>query len=102
MAGYCTLVLYFHLPAAHENPAAHSCNTYPAILPSHSSNIYIGYRIILCNDLISLGIVFGLLLLLLLLVLLAILCFCKLRFITLARSGPEPAILDWSGYCEDR
>ena len=86
MAGYCTLVLYFHSPAAHENTAAHLWNTYSAILPSYPSNIYIGYRIILCNDLISLGIVLGLLLLLLLLlllVLLAILCFCKLRFITL-------------------
>ena len=26
MAGYCTLVLYFHSPAARENTAAHSCN----------------------------------------------------------------------------
>ena len=29
MAGYCTLVLYFHSPAARENTTAHSCNIQP-------------------------------------------------------------------------
>ena len=29
MAGYCTLVLYFHLPAARESTATHSCNIQP-------------------------------------------------------------------------
>ena len=35
MAGYCTLVLYFHLPAARENTAAHSCNIQPYCLLTH-------------------------------------------------------------------
>ena len=35
MAGYCTLVLYFHSPAAHENTAAHSCNIQPYYLLTH-------------------------------------------------------------------
>ena len=35
MAGYCTLVLYFHSPAAHENTAAHSCNIQPCYLLTH-------------------------------------------------------------------
>ena len=35
MAGYCTLVLYFHLPAAHENTVAHSCNIQPYCLLTH-------------------------------------------------------------------
>ena len=43
MAGYCTIVLYFRSPVAHENTAAHV--QYPAILPSHpSNNNYIYYR----------------------------------------------------------
>ena len=29
MDGYCTLVLYFHSPAARENTTAHSCNIQP-------------------------------------------------------------------------
>ena len=32
MAGYCTLVLYFHSPVARENTAAHSCNIQPYYL----------------------------------------------------------------------
>jgi len=43
MTGYCTLVLYLHLPAARESTAAHSCNIPAAILPSylsHSIHIY--------------------------------------------------------------
>ena len=35
MAGYCTLVLYFHSPAARENTDAHSCNIQPYCLLSH-------------------------------------------------------------------
>ena len=40
MAGYCTLVLYFHLPAARKNTArkntaAHSCNIQPCCLLTH-------------------------------------------------------------------
>ena len=35
MAGYCTLVLYFHLPAAHENTAAYSCNIQPYCILTH-------------------------------------------------------------------
>ena len=35
MAGYCTLVLYFHSPAARENMAAHSCNIQPCYLLTH-------------------------------------------------------------------
>ena len=35
MAGYCTLVLYFHSPAACENTAAHSCNIQPYYLLTH-------------------------------------------------------------------
>ena len=35
MAGYYTLVLYFHSPAAHENTDAHSCNIQPYCLLSH-------------------------------------------------------------------
>ena len=35
MAGYCTLVLYFHSPAAYENTAAHSCNIQPYCLLTH-------------------------------------------------------------------
>ena len=35
MAGYCTLVLYFHSPAARENTAAHSCNIQPYYLLTH-------------------------------------------------------------------
>ena len=42
MAGYCTLVLYFHSPAARENTTAHSCNIQPYSVPSHpSNNIYV-------------------------------------------------------------
>ena len=37
MAGYCTLVLYLHLPAAHENAAAHSCNIQPYYLLTHQT-----------------------------------------------------------------
>ena len=38
MAGYCTLVLYFHSPAARENIRLHT----HAISPSHPSNkIYV-------------------------------------------------------------
>ena len=40
MAGYCTLVLYFHSPGAHKNTTAHV--HYPAVLPSQpSNNIYL-------------------------------------------------------------
>ena len=35
MAGYCTLVLYFHSPVARENTDAHSCNIQPYCLLSH-------------------------------------------------------------------
>ena len=35
MAGYCTLVLYFHSPAAHENTAAHTCNIQPYCFLTH-------------------------------------------------------------------
>ena len=35
MAGYCTLVLYFHSPAAREITAAHSCNIQPYYLLTH-------------------------------------------------------------------
>ena len=35
MAGYCTLVLYFHSPVARENTAAHSCNIQPYYLLTH-------------------------------------------------------------------
>ena len=35
MAGYCTLVLYFHSPAARENTATHSCNIQPYRLLTH-------------------------------------------------------------------
>ena len=33
MAGCCTLVLYYHLPAACENTTTHSCNIQPYCLP---------------------------------------------------------------------
>ena len=42
MAGYCTLVLYFHSPAARENTAAHSCNIQPYYLLTYQI-IYIYY-----------------------------------------------------------
>ena len=42
MAGYCTLVLYFHSPAAHENTATHLCNVQPYCLLTHQ--IFIVYR----------------------------------------------------------
>ena len=42
MAGYCTLVLYFHSPAARENTTAHSCNIHPYCPLTHQI-IYI-YR----------------------------------------------------------
>jgi len=32
MAGYCTLVLYFHSPMARENTVTHSCNIQPYYL----------------------------------------------------------------------
>ena len=36
MAGYATSVRpYFHLPAAHENTAAHLCNIQPYCLLNH-------------------------------------------------------------------
>ena len=35
MAEYCTLVLYFHSPAARENTNAYSCNIQPYCLLSH-------------------------------------------------------------------
>ena len=38
MAGYCTLVLYFHSLAAHENTDAHSCNIQPYCL-GYEANI---------------------------------------------------------------
>ena len=44
MAGYCTLVLYFHSPAARENTTAHSCNIQPYCPLTHQI-IYI-YSII--------------------------------------------------------
>ena len=40
MAGYCTLVLYYHLPAACENTATPSCNIQPYCLP-HQVYMYI-------------------------------------------------------------
>ena len=44
MARYCTLVLYFHSPAARENTAAHSCNIQPYYLLTHQIiYIYIHY-----------------------------------------------------------
>ena len=45
MAGYCTLVLYFDLPAARENTAAHSCNIQPYCLLTHQI-IYIYFKIL--------------------------------------------------------
>ena len=44
MAGYCTLVLYFHSPAARENTTAHSCNIQPYCPLTHQ----IIYIYILC------------------------------------------------------
>ena len=41
MAGYCTLVLYFHSSAAQENTAAHSCNIQPYCLLTHQIILYI-------------------------------------------------------------
>ena len=41
MAGYCTLVLYFHLPAARENVAAHSCNIQLYCLLTHQIYMYL-------------------------------------------------------------
>jgi len=38
MAGNCTLVLYFHSPAACENTAAHSCNIQPYIYIMYMKN----------------------------------------------------------------
>ena len=35
MAGYCTLVLYFHSPVARENTDAQECNMQPYCLLSH-------------------------------------------------------------------
>ena len=51
MAGYCTLVLYFHSPAARENTTAHSCNIQPYCPLTHQiiyiySNTFIAYY---CN-----------------------------------------------------
>ena len=46
MAGYCTLVLYFHSPVARENTDAHSCNIQPYCLLSHQI-IYIYIAIII-------------------------------------------------------
>ena len=40
MAGYCTLVLYFHSPVARENTAAHSCNIQPYCLLTHQIIYY--------------------------------------------------------------
>ena len=40
MAGYCTLVLYFHSPAARENTAAHSCNIQPYCPLTHQIYSY--------------------------------------------------------------
>ena len=48
MAGYCTLVLYFHSPAARENTAAHSCNIQPYYLLTHQI-LYI-YMLCTCPD----------------------------------------------------
>ena len=48
MAGYCTLVLYFHLPAARENTAAHSCNIQPYYLLTYQI-IYI-YVCVYCRS----------------------------------------------------
>ena len=40
MAGYCTLVLYFHSPGPHKNTTTHV--HYPTVLPSQpSNNIYL-------------------------------------------------------------
>ena len=46
MAGYCTLVLYFHSPAARENTGAHSRHTQPYCLLSHQI-IYMYYNSLL-------------------------------------------------------
>ena len=35
MTGYCTLVLYFHSPAARETTATHLCNIQPYCLLTH-------------------------------------------------------------------
>ena len=47
MAGYCTLVLYFHSPAARENAAAHLYNIQPYYLLTHQIiyiYIHVPYR----------------------------------------------------------
>ena len=44
MAGYCTLVLYFHSPVARENTDAHSRNIQPYCLLSHQI-IYMYYNV---------------------------------------------------------
>ena len=44
MAGYCTLVLYFHSPTARENTAAHSCNIQPYYLLYHQIIDLLGLR----------------------------------------------------------
>ena len=41
MAGYCTLVLYFHLPVACENAAPYSCNIQPYYLLTHQIIMYL-------------------------------------------------------------
>ena len=48
MAGYCTLVLYFHSPMTRENTAAHSCNIQPYYLLTHQY-IYIYIRCTRCT-----------------------------------------------------
>ena len=58
MTGYCTLVLYFHSPAACENTDAHSCNIQPYCLLSHQI-IYIHIcvvTILACQKLYTFGI----------------------------------------------
>ena len=49
MAGYCTLVLYFHSPSARQNTAARSCNIQPYCLLKHQI-IYIYTSYIFCTQ----------------------------------------------------
>ena len=52
MAGYCTLVLYFHSPAARENMATHSCNIQPYYLLTHRI-VYMYVSILKCTYVIT-------------------------------------------------
>ena len=52
MAGYCTLVLYFHSPAARENTTAHSCNIQPYCPLTHQIiYMYSGWKPMIAENL---------------------------------------------------